>query len=152
MYRNPDLGELSGNHISVHVPPRKGGPVVEEMFGMRSQQLVASKLTGKKRRPLETARLRGMFDMLEMAMLLWKSMLCKLLGTPCRCCFMPGTEQSKRPVPGQWYQEQVHNSIYVHTHSLHFCRSTISQIRARFLLMHLGWMKNHKLFLDIYTI
>ncbi len=25
MYRNPDLGELSGNHISVHVPPRKGG-------------------------------------------------------------------------------------------------------------------------------
>lgn len=36
MYRNPDLGELSGNHISVHVPPRKGGPVVEEMFGMRS--------------------------------------------------------------------------------------------------------------------
>ena len=24
MYRNPDLGELSGNHISVHVPPRKG--------------------------------------------------------------------------------------------------------------------------------
>jgi len=26
MYRNPDLGELSGNHISVHVPPRKGEP------------------------------------------------------------------------------------------------------------------------------
>ncbi|CAK9065505.1 BTB/POZ domain-containing protein [Durusdinium trenchii] len=26
MYRNPDLGELTGNHISVHVPPRKGEP------------------------------------------------------------------------------------------------------------------------------
>ena len=36
MYRNPDLGELSGNHISVHVPPRKGGTVREEMFGMSS--------------------------------------------------------------------------------------------------------------------
>ena len=37
MYRNPDLGELSGNHISVHVPPRKGGPVVEEeIWGMSS--------------------------------------------------------------------------------------------------------------------
>lgn len=31
MYRNPDLGELSGNHISVHVPPRKGGLLGEEM-------------------------------------------------------------------------------------------------------------------------
>ena len=30
MYRNPDLGELSGNHISVHVPPRKGGVCGDE--------------------------------------------------------------------------------------------------------------------------